>query len=137
MVRWDTYGDTTSGTVRFCLTSLEEAKVGYPVAGPLQKMFRLSLAEYGIPVSDELERTMGASASLGPEELLDASIRPTYQQPITQLLPNMEAKLGQEFMDRWQHIAEGRSAELPFGEISGSGSYERAKRVAIGSLLNM
>lgn len=134
VVRWDAYGESTSGTVQFCLSSLEEAKVGYPVAGPLQKMFRLSLAEYGIPVSDELERTIGASAFLGPEELLDAYIRPTYQQPISQLLPNMEADLGQEFMNRWQHIAEGSSAEL---ESSGSGSYGREKRVAIGSLLNM
>ena len=123
-------------TVKFCLTSLEEAKVGYPVAGPLQKMFRLSLTEYRIPVSDELERMIGTSARMGPEELLDACTRPTYQQPIAQIMPNMEAGLGQDFMNGWQHMAEDESAELPLGRSPGSGKYGKGKRLEIGPLLN-
>lgn len=134
VVRYDGQGDTTPKTVDFCLTSLEEAKVGYPVAGPLQKMFRLSLTEYNIPVSKELERMIGVAARIGPEELLEACTRPTYRQPITQILPNMEADLGQDFMNRWQRIAESRSEVR---ERSGSGSDGRGKRLAIGSLLNI
>lgn len=137
VVRYDGHGDTTPRTVEFCLVSLEEAKVGYPVAGSLQKMFRLSLAEYSIPVPRELERMIGVSARIGPEELLDACTRPTYKQPIAQLLPNMEAGLGQNFMNGWQDIAESRSAELPLGEKLDSESYGRGKRLAIGSLLNV
>ena len=137
VVRYDGHGDTTPKTVEFCLTSLEEAKVGYPVAGPLQQMFRHSLTEYGIPVPNELEHMMGVSACIGPEKLLDACIRPTYKQPIEQFLPNMEAELGQNFMDGWQRIAEGKSAEPPLGAVFGSGTYARRTGLAIGSLLNL
>ena len=131
LLRFDGHGDTTSKTVEFCLTSLEEAKVGYPIAGPLQRMFRLSLTEYRIPVSDKLERMIGASARIGPEELLDACTRPTYKAPMAQIMPNMEPDLGQAFMDAWQHL------ELPLGENSDSGSKGKGKRVEIGSLLNI
>lgn len=137
VVRYDGHGTTTPRTVEFCLTSLEEAKVGYPVAGPLQKMFRLSLTEYNVPIANELERMIGVSGRMGPEELLDACTRPTYKQPISQILPNMEAELGQEFMNGWQRIAEGTSAGLKLGERSGNGPNARGKRMEIGSLLNM
>lgn len=137
VVRYDGQGETTPRTVEFCLTSLEEAKVGYPVAGPLQKMFSLSLSEYGIPVSNELERMIGGSAHIGPEELLDACTRSTYKQPVAQILPNLERDLGQNFMNGWQRITEGRLAEVPAGERSRSGSDGRGDRLAIGSLLNM
>lgn len=138
VVRYDGHGGTTPRTVEFCLTSLEEAKVGYPVAGPLQQMFRHSLTEYKIPIPKDLEGILaGVSARIGPEELLDACTRPTYKQPITQFIPNMEADLGQRFMDGWQRIAEGKSAEPPLGEVFGSGSYGRRTGLAIGSLLNL
>ena len=137
MVRYDDHRDAILETVEFCFTSLEEAKVGYPVAGPLQKMFRLSLTEYRVPVSDRLERMIGGASRLGPEELLDACTRPTYRQPIQQLMPGIKADLGQDFMDGWQHLAETQSAALPLGESPGSISDEIGTRMDIGSLLNM
>ena len=137
VVRYTGQSDLTPITVEFCLTSLEEAKIGYPVAGPLQKMFSLSLSEYGIPVPNELERMIGTSAHIGPEELLDACTRSTYKQPITQILPNMETELGQNFVNGWQRMAKGRLEETERRERSDSGSDGRGDRLAIGSLLNM
>lgn len=137
LVRYGELGDATVRTVEFCFSSLEEAKIGYPLAGALQKMFRQSLTEYRIPVSDELERMIGASMHLGPEDLLDACTRPTYRQPFAQIIPMMEADAGQGFMDGWQHIAEGRAAELPLEGSPGSESSGKGKRIEIGSLLNV
>ena len=137
LVRYSDLDDANFRTVEFCLTSLEEAKLGYPLAGSLQKMFRQSLTEYRIPVSDELERMIGASVRLGPEELLDACLRPTYKQPFAQIIPMMEADAGQGFMDGWQRIAEGKSAKLPLDGSPGSGSSGKGKTMEIGSLLNM
>ena len=51
-------------------------------------------------------------------------------------MSNMEAGLGQGFMNGWQHIAEGESAELPLGRSPGSGKYGKGKRLEIGSVLN-
>ena len=135
VVRYDGHGNTTPRTVAFCLTSLEEAKVGYKVAGPLQRMFRLSLTDYGIPVADELERMISVSARIGPEELVDVCTRPTYRQPLAQVTPRMEPDLGPDFMNGWQHLAESRSTEYLLGEEPHSGS-ARGKRVDIDSLLN-
>ena len=131
LVRYDGHGDGTPRTVEFCLTSLEEAKAGYPVAGPLQKMFYVSLTEYRIGVSDELQRMIRVPASMAPEQLLDACTRPTYKQPIAQITQTMEADLGQDFMDRLQRLAE-----VPLEERPSSGS-NREKKMDIRSLLNM
>lgn len=137
LVRYGDFDDATVRTVEFCFTSLGEAKIGYPLAGALQKMFRQSLTEYRIPVSNKLERMIGASARLGTEDLLDACIRPTYRPPFALIMPMMEADAGQGFMNEWRHIAEGRSAESPLEGSAGSESNEKGKRVEIGSLLNM
>lgn len=132
LVRYDGHGDTTPRTVEFCLTSLEEAKAGYPVAGPLQKMFYDSLTEYGIPVSDELERMLRVPARTAPEQLLDACTRPTYREPIAQITHNMEAGLGQGFMDGLQRLAD-----VSLEESLGSGSNSRGNIMDIRSLLNI
>ena len=132
LVRYDGHGDTTPRTVEFCLTSLEEAKAGYPVAGPLQKMFRVSLAEYRIRVPEELERMIRVPARMAPEQLLDACTRPTYKQPIAQITHDMEPDLGRGFMDGLQRLADVSLEEIP-----GSGSNKIGKRMDISSLLNI
>lgn len=134
VVRYDGLGDTTPQTIHFCMASLEDAKGGYPFAGPLQKMFRLSLTEYNLPVPNEVERLMGAAASLGPDELLNACTRSTYRQPITLILPNVESGVAQDFTTAWQ----GSTTQHGCGK---GGTRERSesgkgKRVEIGSMLN-
>ena len=132
VVLYDGHGDSTPRTVEFCLTSLEEAKAGYPVAAPLQKMFCISLTEYGISISDELERMIRVPARMAPEQLLDACTRPTYRQPIAQITHNMEEGLGQAFMDGLQRLAD-----VSLEESLGSGSSSRGKIMDIRSLLNL
>lgn len=134
LVCYDSSGPTTSQTIRFCLASLEDAKSGYPLAGPLQKMFRQSLAEYNIPVPDEIERMMGSAANLGTEELLDACTRATYRQPVNHILPNMDINMSEEFVAGWQEL---ESRERPEREIPAAAFVnDRAQRLDIGSLLN-
>ena len=135
LVHYDGIGDTTPQTIEFCLTSLEEARAGYPLAGPLQKMFCDSLAEYNLALPDGLDDLISKSSRLGPEELLDACTRATYRQPISQFLPNVHETAAQEFISRWEHLfSQGRLSEERLratSVMSGAG-----KRVEIGSLLN-
>lgn len=140
-VHYDAAGEATSQVIHFCLTSLQDAKRGYPVAGPLQKMFRNSLLEYNLPVSEELERLIGASARISPEGLLDAFTRPTYRQPITQIRPNMDANLATDFITSWQHVfSEGQPRKDLSWESGRSGkekgNVQRGKKLDIGSILN-
>ena len=135
VLRYDGAGETTPQTIRLCLTSLEAAKGSYPIANALEKMFRNSLAEYKIPVPEEIELLVTKSDHLTPEELLDACTRATYRQPMAQILPQVQENSGQEFITRWQHLlAQARLSEersRPRSTTSGSG-----KRVGIDSLLN-
>ena len=115
----------TDQAIRFCLSSLEEAKTGYPLAGPLQKMFRVALSEYQIPIPRELERMMGSTLRLNSEELLKVCTRMTYRVPISQLLPSMDSDLSQQFVEEWQK----------FGDRVGS-SKGKLKSMDIGTMLN-
>lgn len=99
-------------------------------------MFLSALNDYGIQISNELERKTGAAARIGPEELLDACTRTTYKQPIGQIIPNMGANLGQDFMDGFHRILEGRSLKQMVGQRPHSGSIGRQGKMEVGSLLN-
>lgn len=126
LIRYDVQGETTGQATHFCLRALGAAKTGYPVAGPLQKMFRDALTEYQIPVSRELERVMGSTLRLGTEELIKVCTRPTYRLPFSQLLPNTKQDLSQQFVEEWQRF-EGNRQRMP---------KERQKGMDIGAMLN-
>jgi len=101
-------------------------------------MFRNSIFEYNIPVPDELERLIGPSARISPEELLDAFTRPTYKQPITQLISNMDSHLATEFITSWQHLFSEDQASKDLSRENGeSGNRNgKGKKIDIGSILN-
>ena len=137
VVRYDATDEASrTSCIQFCLSSLQQAKAGYSLAGPLQKMFRTALSDYKIPVTDEMEHLMGTSTHLGPEELLEACTRPSYRQPIVQILPNLVQTLGQDFMDGFQqhfgYSPEGQSVEHKPSAVTRG----KQKRVDIGTLLN-
>ena len=126
LVRYDGQGEATGQATHFCLRALEEAKTGYPVAGPLQKMFRTALTEYQIPVSRELERMMSSTLRLGAEELIKVCTRPTYRLPFSQLLQNTKKDLSQQFVEEWQRFEDNRQ-RIP---------KERQNCMDIGAMLN-
>ena len=133
-LRYDSAGETAQ-TIEFCFMCLEDAKPVYPVAAPLEKMFRNSLAEYNLPVPHELDELISRSAHLGPMELLDACTRTTYRQPFSQILPNLHGKAAQDFMARRQYLASQlRPSDEGFRPRSGTA--DSRKRMEIGSVLN-
>lgn len=136
LVRYGSNDIDTSDVASFCLTSLEQAKVGYPLAGPLQKMFLSALNEYGIQISNEVERIVGTAVRIGPEELLDACSRTSYRQPIAQMLPNMNSDLGEEFMNGLQQIPDRPSPSQVTGRRPDADVMNRRSRMEVGSLLN-
>lgn len=104
--------DSTADTVRFCLESLQEAKFGYAIAGPLQQMFCISMAEYQVPIPDDLVEDIRASSECEPEHLLDACTRPTYKQPLKQILPNLDQNLGVDFVQLCEEVARKNSMKI-------------------------
>ncbi len=111
-VKYGRHDLNSADTIRFCLESLQQAKVGYPIAGPLQKMFCLSMAEYDVPVPDDLVELVGHTSEYDPEDFLDACTRTTYKQPISQIIPNLHYDLGDEFVRDCQEAARKNSMKI-------------------------
>lgn len=111
-IRFDMENPSIMDTIRFCLESLQEAKVGYSIAGSLQQMFCLSMAEYKIPIPDDLVGAIQVSSECEPEHLLDACTRPTYKQPLKQILPNLDKNLGVEFVQLCEEVARKNSMKI-------------------------
>lgn len=111
-IRFDRDSPSTTDTIRFCLESLQEAKVGYSIAGPLQQMFCNSMAEYQVPIPDDLVEAIHASSECEPENLLDACTRPTYKQPLNQILHNLDQNLGVDFVQLCEEAARKNSMKI-------------------------
>ncbi len=133
LVRYDIPGPglpLVSEVVKFCLTSLEEIRSSYPVADALQQMFRSSLKDQGVPIPDDLDERFATQVQLSPDDLLDACTRPTYRQPIRQLMSNLEPALGPTFIEVWRDLPENRMQRKE------KGKGREAKAMDIQSMLN-
>lgn len=132
LVRFDRDSESTPEVLRFCLETLQEARVSYAVAGPLQQMFCLAIADYGIPLSEDLAQLAESFSHYGPEEMLEACTRITYRQPSSQILSNLESSIARDFSHIRRHMADGYPPEAG-GEGASSG---KQIRMQIRSLLN-
>lgn len=133
LVRYSDEEEKISDTVSFCLESLQTAKASYPIAGPLQKMFCLGLAEYGVPISDELENLIAPLSQYGPEEILEAITRLSYRIPISQLQPNMHRTLAEDFVRKRRQLGDGHPHT---SELSEDAWEKGSRRIQVESLLN-
>ena len=133
VVSHDAHGASTAKVIRFCIENLQEAKAGYPLAGPLQRMFATAVGEYNIAIPQDLERLVGPIYQYQLDDLLNACTRPSYQAPVAQLRPNMSPSLAQDFMDEW-HEAGDEKKQV---EIKGPATTSVAPRsMNINELLN-
>lgn len=132
LVRFDRGNESSPEVIRFCLETLQDARISYVVAGPLQRMFWLAVAEYGIVLSDDLEELANSFSHYGPEEMLEACTRITYQQPSSQILSNLASGIARDFSHIRMHMADEGGLEAD----DDRGRPEKQVRMQIGSLLN-
>ena len=91
---------TTSGTVTFCLTFLNEMSGHYPAAKPLMAMFGESLQDLRVDLLEDQRRLLAGCKGVGLEDKLNVCGRETYRLPVEQLLSNVEVGVAQEVVDR-------------------------------------
>jgi len=76
--------------IQFGLEVLMQSAAGFPVAGPLQEMLRKEAKQCSIrlPKSFDLMVSMKPSQQVYRiDDLIDACTRPTYTQPLDELIP--------------------------------------------------
>lgn len=132
LVRFDRHHESTPEVIRFCLETLQDARVSYTLAGPLERMFCQAISDYGIALSDDLSELAHSISHYGPEEMLEACTRITYRQPSSQILSNLEPGIAREFSRLQMHMADGDPSEA---EAEGASS-GREVSMRIQSLLN-
>ena len=132
IITHDRASQATFQTIRFCIEALEEAKAGYPLAGSLQQMFATAVADCNIQLPPDLQGFIAEPSMYQLDKLLNAVTRPTYQAPISLLLPNLRPGLAQEFMDAWQRA----SATMDGDSRSEVESTQPQRSMQISSLLN-
>lgn len=131
-VRFDSGNESTPEVARFCLETLQDARISYALAGPLQRMFCLAIEEYGIPLSDEVADLARSCSQYGPEEMLEACTRITYRQPSGQLRLSLRAGIARDFSYIRTHMPDGEPPEAEGENASSS----KELRMQITSLLN-
>lgn len=132
LVRFDSGNEATSEVIRFCLEILQDARISYALAGPLQRMFCLAVEEYGVPLTEDMTRLAETLSQYGPEDMLEACTRISYRQPSSQILLNLRTGIARDFSYIRTHMADGQPPEAE-GDGASSG---KQLRMQIKSLLN-
>ncbi|KAL8718909.1 MAG: hypothetical protein Q9225_004012 [Loekoesia sp. 1 TL-2023] len=97
LVRYNSYHSAIPEVIEFALQSLEEASNGYPIARILRDSFRQAAYERHLSLPANIERRLDQKSPYLPHDVQNAFTRSTYQQPIDQLLPVLDASLGRDF----------------------------------------
>ncbi len=132
LVHYDSANESTPDVIRFCLETLQDARVSYAVAGPLQKMFCLAIEEYGLLLPDGMMDLAESLSQFGPEEMLEACTRISYRQPTSQIQLNLKSGIAHDFAHTRTHLPDGNPPEAE-GDTASSG---KQIRMQIKSLLN-
>lgn len=97
LIRYNSYNSAIPEVINFALQSLEEASIGYPIARILRDSFRQAAFERQLNLPANIERRLNQKSPYLPHDIQNAFTRSTYQQPIEQLLPTLDASLGRDF----------------------------------------
>jgi hypothetical protein len=93
--------------IQFGLEVLMQSAVGFPIAGPLQHMLRRSAEELSIRLPRSFDMVLSSKPTpqiYRIDDLIDACTRPSYTQPIEEIIPRYMAS----FPADW--AVEGASA---------------------------
>lgn len=120
LIRFDSGNEFTSKVTRFCLKTLQDARINYALAGSLQQMFCFAIAEYGIALSNDLTELTKSFSHYGSEEMLEACTRITYRQLSSQIVSHLESEITHDFSYLRTHMVDGYPPEAE-GEDACSG----------------
>ncbi|KAI9824068.1 MAG: hypothetical protein M1832_002136 [Thelocarpon impressellum] len=134
LVRFGGPGQAQSAAV-FCLESLRESRAGFAVCGPLQEMFRRTLVECGIALTNELGDLAGAD-TFCLDEMMDACTRLSYTQPIEQVRRRLAPTLAEEWEKELMKLGNASPGSMSSGSSGRRKDGDNEKLMQIRSILN-
>lgn len=89
-------------TVKFCFQTLQQARAGFPLCGPLQLLFRQRAEECGVQIPEQLGELMESFSSYTMDDILDACTRLTYVEPLDQVIGHIDPAIAKDWSGEWQ-----------------------------------
>ena len=131
MIRNNSPSDPSSAqAAEFVLDVLRENGKGFAICGPLQQLFRRSVAHYGVRLDEAVDERLGFGIRYSVDDILDACTRVTYTQPTDQIVRYLDRSTAENWHDEWLRLMEETRGE-PEQEISSE------RYLQINSLLNV
>jgi hypothetical protein len=95
-------------TLKFCLETLQQARAGFPLCGPLQFLFRQRAEECGVRIPEQLKELTESFSSYAMDDILDACTRLTYAEPLDQIVDNIDTNIAKDWSGEWEKQVIGR-----------------------------
>jgi len=98
-------------TVKFCLQTLQEARAGFGLCGPLQLLFRQRAEEYGVRIPEQLGELTESFSYYAMDDILDACTRLTYAEPLDQIMHYIDPAIAKDWSVEWEKQIIGRKKD--------------------------
>jgi hypothetical protein len=126
--------------VRFGLQVLSESRQSFPVAALLQFLFHREAVECKIQLPSDVDELVNQSWQLTTtpfslDEALDACSRPSYTQPVVEILAKLSSSFVEEWVVEWERGGYGNVGIGRRGSTNQMQS-ERDTQMQIRSILN-
>ena len=133
-MRHSPHNPTPSETLSFALSVLGQSRVGFKLCGPLQSLLLDIARTRNIPFpSDTIDtEDIKSIEHFGVDDILDATTRMTFSQPMDQIGRYIDPSIGQQWNDAWQRLIMTRHSETPSSSVVPTSGHS----MEINSLLN-
>jgi len=128
------------GVVNFGLQVLNESKTSFSVAALLQFLFSCEVFECKMQLPSDVDHPTSQSyqvtAAFSLDEVLDACSRPSYMQPVVEILAKFSPSFAEEWVIEWER---GGYANVGIGRRGSTNQMqsERDAQMQIRSILNI
>ena len=102
LVRFSSRTAEISDVILFCLQTLSQNCARFPIYGPLQQTFRHMVKEQRGDFLAGVDEQVPPCPQYGVDEILDACIGLSYEQPTNQICQYIDASIGEKWPGEWQ-----------------------------------
>ena len=88
--------------LRICLELLQQTRAGFPLCGPLQKLFHERAIELDVDIPNGMGEVLGSFAHYDVDSILDTCNRLSYTLPLERIVPLFNPKIAEEWPAAWR-----------------------------------
>ena len=119
LVRHSPLAPPAAEVTKFCLEVLHQTRPGFALCGPLQSLFHQTALEYGVQLPPQMRGTIDSFNHYIVDDILDASTRLSYSQPLDQILHRIDSEIAEHWSGEWERQIKSRKGKVRRQSSSG------------------